>query len=1222
MNFDVCNIPLTGTQLIEASAGTGKTYSITNLYLRLLLERSLQVKQILVVTFTEKATAELNDRIRARLRTALQTFEQNNAADDPVLNTLLANSKDKASDSRLLQRALLDMDEAAISTIHGFCHRMLQQGAFESGTLFDMELVKDTSTLLQEIIEDYIANTSHNLPPLLADLLHSTLKTKDIQQVADEAIRFPDFQVAAAAITMETIDNYTAQAMIAYQKAAACWQSSSIEIKKLLAPKLFLAEIRRSLEAGLPEQLDEYMSQQQQPPSFTVPPMSDFLTQIKMSDLNGKTCLKSVIKEKKFPRHTFFEQWQYFIKLLAKVKETSRTKILIDLISFVRTELPQRTRMMQSRSFDDLLLSMDQTLTNENNGKLASFIRDRYPAALIDEFQDTDPVQYRIFKNIYANPDTTLFLIGDPKQAIYGFRGADIYTYLESAANNQPYTMQTNYRSDPAMVKALNSLFCPPLLNPFYEKRISFPEITPQGNRSNHWHGAGEEYAPLTFLCPPDALILQKLPDALLEKKIPALLAQDINHLLTSSASINNRAVTPGNIGVLVHTNKQAAAIKKALNKLLIPAVLQSNTTVYQSEEAGELLRLLTGVAQPNDERGLRPALTTILYGMSTLDLLALDSDEKSWLQTTSQFNNWQRLWQTKGFMRTARALSLELKFTEKLLPLIDGERRLTNIRHLLELIHEAEGRYHLKINGLITWFNRQYSKAAQKNIPAAADSELRLENDDDAVQIVTIHKSKGLEYPVVYCPYLWLDKVTSTKKRLSVTCHDPDDNWAGKIFLDDDDTARKQQQDETFSENIRLLYVALTRAKHCCMIFWVNGKNYHQSALAYLLHSPSFSFTPPSNTQTDAVEITTGRNHPQDVADNWFKQIKTCTPDQLFNVLKQRVSQSTNWTMRVLESKAGNQPFNQDKVTTKELNNRQLSHKIEASWRVSSFSNLTISKKTDHDYAARLSGDHNAFLSIIKTDPTTPIKLVKFPKGASAGNFFHKIFELNDFTETEYNKVETIIAQQLQGFGYAVKQWLSLVTDAFYDIVTTRLGTTLPLRLCDIPTKQRLNEFLFFFPVTEDNQETLRLDVTHLKNVFINHPHNIPPAYLAQVEALNFPPLAGYLKGFIDMVFQYHNKWYLVDYKSNYLGTDYENYNEENLKQAMTEHHYYLQYHIYTAALHRYLKFRLADYNYHKDFGGIFYLFIRGMSKKHGAKYGVFYDKPPIARIETLLNP
>lgn len=1201
--FDPLKMPLHGVQLIEASAGTGKTYSIATLYILLLLKKRLPVDRILVVTFTEAATAELHDRIRERLRKAVHVFEVDGGSEDQILAALKATSDDPPADCRLLRSALVNIDEAAVSTIHGFCRRILQQGAFESGVPFDLELQADVSLLVREVVEDYMVNAFHDADPRLVSMLDNELGREKLLVLAQEALRHSSYQIVPETLDPKACDEAIIAASRLYDETRDIWQSEKDAIKEQLEPEIFLKDFRESLVQGLLDWLDGYLSHDE-PPAFIVLKHADKLCQRDLADPDAKVCKKAVFKKDAFPKHPFFESWQKLLGALEAIKLVGCNKFLTDFVSYVRDELPKRMRAGQVQSFDDLLQSLDHGLQGKGGDALAGFIRDRYPAALIDEFQDTDPVQYRIFDTVYGKrDDTALFLIGDPKQAIYGFRGADIYSYLRAAADvgESRHTMTTNWRSDPASISSVNALFVDNA-RPFYEKRIGYPQVQARPGAVNLWQGGETGKAPLHFLYCPAEPGERRIPNTRLANDIPRLVAADIVRLLTSDARLAGRPVRPQDIAVLVRTNKQAAEIQEALGNLDVSAVSHSRESVFASDEAYELLRLLQAVGEPSDDRALRAGITTDLYGVTAEGLIALDAEDSRWQSVLEQFDRWRRMWLAKGFMPTARTISEERRFAERLLPYDNGERRLTNIRHLFELLHaEERSKYH-KPSSLLAWLEKQRDQALRGEFSPSEEAELRLESDADAVQLVTIHKSKGLEYPIVYCPYLWQAKNSANTRQIFTSFHDPQEKWTGKIALLADAATQSFQNAERFAEELRLLYVALTRAKQCCFLLWAATKTYHHSALAYLLHADLIS----------AADL--------NGADKWFAPLTNLSEAELLSELKKRAGAVPGWLIRNLDPKETMVPLEQAGGEEQEIRCRMPRHPVPSGFTVGSFSKITAKRKLV-SFQPEAARDHDELAGVMESAVKSgeEIPLALFPKGATAGNFFHRIFELCDFQEADRRGLDGVVEQQMSNFGFSREHWQKPVTRAIKDVFKTRLSAAPSFCLADISKNNRLNELPFIFPVAYGEGATASVHPEQFVDVFRKFPQNMPTEYLDRLTVLDFPPLKGYLKGFIDLVFAYDNKWYLVDYKSNHLGDRFEDYGLEALAEVMGYHHYYLQYHIYTVALHRYLFRRLRDYSYDNHFGGVFYLFIKGMNPAVGSEYGIYFDRPPRERIELF---
>ena len=1218
-------LPVAPIQLIEASAGTGKTHSISALYLRFILEQELSVDQILVLSFTEAATAELHERLRARVQTALALFEGRVNSRDHFLNHLLTNSRDRQRDRLLLQKALTEIDQAAVTTIHGFCHQMLQQGAFESGMPFELELISESKLLLEEIVRDYLATVFHGDDPRLLALLPLGEGLGSWLRIAGAAARHRDFPVLEGLqppggevdLAAGEMTELIAAALAAFGLARQCWRENRETIVTILKQSDFRVEVSRRIDAGLLEQLAAYLAEPQ-PDSFLVPEGGEQLTPEKFRDPEAKVCPKKAIAKGRVPEHPFFPLWSAYLAASTRLAHHYRLHTIKGLIGFARRQLPARLYAARTQTFDDLLYRLAQALTGTDGYPLARLIANRYPVALIDEFQDTDPVQYAIFQAVYGRPSDSpalspsrLILIGDPKQAIYGFRGADIFAYLRAARDSggQRYTMTVNWRADRGMVAAVNALFGG-VTNPFMVPEIDFPRVEPRPEAEDCWQGGDAGgHLPLQFLTLPPQLADRvagaggnRPVKGRVEKLLPELVAADIAGLLAGGAGISLpegfHPLRPPDIAILVRSNRQAEAMQAALRKKGIKAVVYSPDSVFQSSEARQLAILLRGLQEGAGDPRRRAAMFTELLAATPRELAALADDGKNWQVWLDDFSRWRLLWRERGFMAMARAIGGEKRLAARLLTNPDGERRLTNYRHLFELMHQQEREGHLRPASLSKWLD---ASIAGSNQGGDAD-ELRLESDEAAVRVLTIHRSKGLEFPVVYCPYLWKGEGRRSRRREELfTFHDPADQRLGKIVIAPNDDQRLRRREEEFAEELRLLYVAVTRARHCCLVAWEAASDYEHSALAYLLHGGDRT------------------------------ALATLKREEILALLTQRVEKEKSWEIRQFPRPEGLGCWRnpEDDIPTVAPSCRSLSRPIAPGWRVGSFSQLVAAKHSGaSDFSAGRDYDDGGGPDLTspsagpKGAPAAPsplfaarVPLADFPAGLAAGNLIHRIFELISFTDTSGH--QEIISRQTAAFGLGDRgNQVAALGQAVAAVLQTPLTGEHPFCLAEIGDDQRLNELPFIFPTGRQGEA---LGPARLATAFADHHDRLPPGYPVLLRTLQFADLAGFLKGFIDLVFQWRQRWYIIDYKSNLLGSSYADYNCKRLEDPMARHHYILQYHIYTVALHRYLTARLPDYDYRRHFGGVFYLFLRGMHPELGPAAGVFAHRPPAALIETL---
>jgi len=1080
--FDLLNTPLSGRNLIEASAGTGKTFTIAGIYLRLVLELRLEVSQILLVTFTEAATKELKERIRKRLKEAENAFE-NGASNDPLLSGLLLNISDHAEARRLLCGAVRCFDEAAIFTIHGFCQRMLQENPFESGSLCDTELMTDQGIILREIAQDYWRINCY------------------------EATRERVSAAGAAGISPGSL---------------------------LVMARRFSGDPSAGVIPDPPADTGE---------------TADWLLGLKRG---------------------FFD--------------------------YLSAELPRRKRLRNVRSFDDLLLDLHAALHRPGSA-LAQLIRDRFQAGLIDEFQDTDPTQFAIFDAIYpAGDPVPFYLIGDPKQAIYSFRGADIFAYMGAArATQKRHTLSQNFRSEPGLVGAVNTIFSSRAL-PFLFQDIGFTPVEPAPVNGNLLTEGGERRAPLKLWLAP-----RKEPGKPINKgdaweMLPEAVAAEISRLLRDGAAgkLNilerksegdvERAVQPRDIAVLVRANRQAKLMQRALTRRGIPSVLCSAGNLFESDEAAELLRILSAVAEPGHESLLRGALATDLTGVCGDELARLMGDEEGWEQVLEEFRDYHETWGAGGCMAMALLFMERRRVRERLLSAPMGERRLTNLLHAVETIHQAQVAGRLGMEGVIAWLACRITEE-----PKREEHEIRLETDEAAVQLVTIHKSKGLEYPIVFLPFCWAE---FAGKEETALFHDEE----GRVVLDigsGELAANKElARQEGLAESLRLLYVALTRGKHRTYLVWGAFKDAGDSALHYLLH-------PDAKSAKGQVALSDA---------------------EILAQLEALAASSAGGVELLAMPAADLEPYlAQESGALKEP--RRFKGTIADNWRVASFTSLT----TRHHHAAELPDrDEGSLNDQQPLKGVDPAGIFAFPRGAKAGIFLHEIFEQLDFPAQD--GLAPLVSDLLDKHGFT-PEWCGAVCSMVQNVLQAPLGEE-SFTLAQIGMERRFTELEFFFPLDLITSERLKEAIAPFcrgkqpdgKEIQGKGDEAADPAFPVDMAGLfnrlSFAPVRGMLRGFIDLVIEQGGRYYILDWKSNHLGNSVEDYDQPALRREMEQSLYPLQYLLYTVALDNYLRLRIAGYDYDRHFGGIFYLFLRGVDGKGN---GVFADRPPKGFIAEL---
>ncbi|MDQ1330187.1 MAG: exodeoxyribonuclease beta subunit, partial [Thermodesulfobacteriota bacterium] len=656
--FDLANAPLYGANLIEAGAGTGKTYAIESLFLRLILEKKLTVDQILVVTFTKAATEELKERIRNKLIKAKDTFSHG-AKSDILIDSLYEKYDDHALAAGLIRKALTDFNEAAIFTIHGFCARILSEYSFETGTLFDTELVTDQTDLTQEVAEDFWRISLYEAEPEF--IRYSLKKLKGpgfFSKLLSRQVSSCKYIIPA--IEKPGLESHLYDYRKLIQKIRSVWNVSKDEISGLLRDPALKNNIY-----GNREPADNGISGRDIKISALFSEMERFLDERsvgfpifdKFEYFTAEKINKSVKAKHNALSHPLFDICDGIAEKSREVEAEFEKYILYlkrEFIKFAGRELDNRKKNKNIQYYEDLLIKVrDAILNDSGNNDLALGIRQKYRAALIDEFQDTDPVQYEIFSNLFNAKESVLFIIGDPKQAIYGFRGADIFSYMKAAAKaDSKNTLTENWRSDPGLVDAVNAIFSD-VKKPFIFNEISFTRGVSgqEENRSCRpfscvpltlWHLFSNKYTGKN----------RPIPKIEAERIISESVASEILRLTKPvDGKEPEDRVREGDIAILVRTNDQARTVKESLLKRKIPSVIYCHDNVFASGEAAQLERVLAAVSDPSNVKKIKSALVTDIIGLSGNDLDSACQDPLLWDRRQAVFIECSNIWNRHGFI-------------------------------------------------------------------------------------------------------------------------------------------------------------------------------------------------------------------------------------------------------------------------------------------------------------------------------------------------------------------------------------------------------------------------------------------------------------------------------------------------------------------------------------------------------------------------------------------
>ncbi|MCU7799188.1 MAG: exodeoxyribonuclease V subunit beta [gamma proteobacterium symbiont of Lucinoma myriamae] len=1185
-------LPLTGCHLIEASAGTGKTYNITRIYLRLLLERKLDVKNILVMTFTRAATEELRGRIAREIRNALDNWGRFDKGD--TFFAALSKQFTREEVYPALHNALLHLDEASIFTIHSFCKRILSQQAFSSGVDFNVQMEADTIDLELEAVRDWYRTLAHkstaNDYANKYELLTQNWPAPDNFHRAFRELLSSTTPVQANTpeLIQEKFQQHKSECLQQLQA------NQSIVFAQLIEPHKQKQARTEEWELLLNWLNSDLFDKSSADSSYAMPKQAAGV-------FNGTRYGRKPAEIKQQLSVLFAPVKQLKDdagSIESQIKKAKSYQIAAQGIDIIRCKIAQAKQAARVMNYDDLINQLAGALSKENKGienegkenKLAQLIKQQYPVALVDEFQDTDPQQYAILNAVYLNSKNTnsndipsaLYMIGDPKQAIYAFRSGDVFTYL--AARNdadKQWLMDTNWRSSSRMVTAYNRLFYGAPLHDKAKDIFGFDiqyipvKSADKADKTPLKLSASadtELNAALQFIYFPfneDYRPGRSKKEEMNQDFCPVIASwctQKIHHLLTQNTLIGEQALQEQDIAILVRDKKEAAYIQDALRLAGYPSVyLSTHDNVFLSAEASELEQALHGILELENDRLLVAALSTRYLGCDSAQLFAIHEDEALWEEYRDKVFELRDTWLKQGFMAMALKL-LHYNFTPE--PQ-HHERSLTNAIQLLELLQQAS-QQHRQPEQLLNWLREQIEAQG-----ASAEAELRLESDANLIRIITQHGSKGLEYPVVFIPFAtrYKDPAKFGNKNIDLFKYHERDTYQLNYFIGQDRSITELYREEAYAETIRLLYVAITRAEHRCYLCVTPFSRFHLSPLGQTLKLSA-------EDDLQHKLLTMAESEPENIH---VQQIN----ETLFPVKREQIAPSeVHYSPAVF------------------------SGRIERNWWLSSFSALT--RNLRHGGISTPDRDQDELLNTAEglsaqSVEANPIRF-KLTKGAATGNLLHDILEHTDFTQPHWQRClerplsrfnETLDSTQQND----IIDWLTACLD-------TRLGSEPDnnepdnngLKLNELSWSQTLRESEFYFPMEQVKPGALgALLAKHRQQRDSLSEKNQP----SLIQLPGNQALQGMMHGFIDLIFEWQGKYYIADYKSSHLGEQLDCYQYEALEKNVRDNYYDLQYLLYSLALHRYLKNRLSDYDPQEHFGGIYYLYLRGMSPD--SKTGVF---------------
>ena len=1103
--------------VLEASAGTGKTYTIEGLVARYVAS-GVPLRKLLVVTFTRAATAELRDRVRTRMLRIeahlTAVLDGGLPGTDDEVARLLADPDDLTATAEhrdRLTEALADFDAATISTIHGFCQHVLA-GVGLSGDLDrQATLIEDDRDVIEAVVDDLLVRRF-----AAGDTGDVRVTRSVLQTIARAVVNNPD---------------------------------------AVIVPD----------PAGEPE-----------------------------------------------------------------------AALRVELARAIVTEVEQRKRRFSLLSYNDLLTRLAKTLHDPHRGTAArQRLRDQYDVALIDEFQDTDPIQWDIFSSVFGQ-GRALVLIGDPKQAIYAFRGADVYAYLRASYGREPQTLRTNWRSDQRLLDALNVVFAGAELG---HERIPYRQVeaAPQ-HREPRLLGAPSQAALRLRLARRDDGYRTTKGGFIVTEQAREHIARDVAvqavELLSSGADIVDRAaggteeahqVRPADIAVLVRSNAEAALVQRMLHSADVPAVINGVGSVFATAAATDWLRLLEALEQPSSGSRARTVALTPFLGWSANQ--ADQADDAAWDGVHAKLRWWAGILRDHSVASLLQTILAQEGLPERLLAQSEGERYLTDLEHVGELLHAAAISEELGASAIPGWL-RQRVRESTEDVEADEQAR-RLESDAQAVQVLTVHRSKGLEWPVVFAPYLWSTK--SNNDGGVPVFHDENRGHRRAADVGGDSEPsfsehRATARDEARGEELRLVYVALTRARHQAVVWWMPCPYASDAPLSRLLlcrnsrtgnvlNAGKFRLRDDDGTRAD-LDALAGRTGGAMVVESLPRQLP-----------------EISW------AGADEDP--------QQLAAAPFGRPLDLRWRRTSYSALT---RPAHDAAHAVGSEPDEAVTDDEVLPpgeivvassaadesalrAVPSLLADMRGGADVGTFVHAVFEHADFAADDLQaEIAKHVVEQRARRDVELGDE-AMVVDGLVQAIRTPLGPLVgDVALRDIVMRDRIDEMAFELPLVGGAAPTGGLAIADIAAVLRRHvaPGDPLDGYADVLEDPIFASgIRGYLNGSIDAVLRTPQGMAVVDYKTNWLGVDDEplsawHYTPDALGAAMQRAHYPLQALLYVVALHRYLRWRMPQYAPDKDLAGVLYLFVRGMTgpdvpRVHGQPCGVFSWRPPTQLVTEL---
>ncbi|AKC60434.1 exodeoxyribonuclease V subunit beta [Blochmannia endosymbiont of Camponotus (Colobopsis) obliquus] len=1176
-NLDPLTLPLYGSHLIEASAGTGKSYTLIIIYLRLILGlkhdtslfKPLSVKEILVVTFTKITADNLRNKIKRKIHQlkiaclcGYSTCSMSSKLLIKIQNINLAIS--------LLSRAEEEINQAAICTIHSFCQRIITQYPLESGTLFKFSLLENEINLYHEICKDFWRRYCYPLPIEVISIISSYWTNPE--QLMNNVLPYLQGELPTIHYYLyeKNIDILTHHKNIIalIEKIKKKWHTSqniiNIVTKHL---KTHCNDYDNKKISNLLKIINRWANEKTI--NYKIP---------KELKIFKTSKIKTIITDNQnIITHELFNS----IEKIFLYPPSLKSYILIQVIKKIRKIAYQEKKIRTEIGFNDLINLVHNMLLDKKNKKLIQLIRKQYPITLIDEFQDTNTQQYHIFNmiynhNNYNNSKNGLILIGDPKQAIYTFRGADIFTYICAKKKiKSHYTLNINWRSSTNINNAINQLF-KSKKSPFIFKEIPFHSIQSTAHNDQLKLIINKKIQPAMclWLNPVKTIKINEYKK-IMAQQCAVTLTKLINHTQKNNAWLANKKycqlLKTSDIAIIVRDRNEASIIRYYLSQFKISTIYLSNQdNVFNTLEAKELLSLLHAIILIKKTNNLlNTILVNSLLGFNAKIIDKINKNKNLQANMIEKFITYHTFWENHGVLSMLHKIIKDHKIKKNFLNIDNNTQQLTNLLHLGEILQASSSKFSNKYQ-LLKWLSSQIQES---NINI--HHQLRLENNDNLIKIITIHKSKGLEFPLVFLPFAATFYITK-----HALFHD---RKKYKKYLDLDKNPKNLilAEEERLSEDMRLLYVALTRSMYQCYI-----------GIGTIIHRKHQINNNIHDLHLSAIGHLIQQGIPGDLT-LLQKKINLLTQNSNGDIVLCPIESSKNLTIVQQQSK-----YIISKIKNKKWNTN-IKNEIRHITSYTDLKKISTNKLINEKITLQTNE-----IKKNNTKQTNNITLTShnFPRGHMPGIFLHKLLANVHFTK---NLNQQWLSSQMKKNNID-NIWLTFITQWIQCILHTPLQKT-QVTLEHLTNNDKHTELKFIFPI---NIIKTSQNIDELCKFYDPLSQCCP--------ALTLPCIKGMLKGSIDLVFRHKQRYYILDYKSNWLGKSNTYYSSTRIKKEIILHRYELQYQLYTLAVHKFLCQKLPNYTYQKNFGGIFFLFIRGINTIP-SKHGIYFCRPKKELIHEL---